>query len=712
MANMIDYAASNNRPMTEDGFNEIDGLILSELGYVHWDEISDLSDADIAETGLTKEQLDAAYRIGGKGLTLQQLIRLFKKTYYYQTKVTGSDQAKLLDKLENNERFANILVSNFDENNKSKGEGDRTGAVDTIEQFAAVTFTFDNKGCANKQNFVSFRGTDGTLEGWNEDFLMAFETETEAQRHSVEYLNNVARYLKGDIRMGGHSKGGNDSNYAFLFCDEEIRKRIVKLYSYDGPGFIPGITYRGKEADRDVYIKMLELLEGSAIAPYDSLIGKLLMENGFVYVDTDGKMLLDHDPFTWQIDVEGNSFATREQSKLAIYFDEVLDDWITSLPEESRKAFVNTIWEFIYKLDPKSFDDVFTIVGEDPLKSFSELFVYIRTMPIDKQIQFSHAFMTLLYYLADDYLEQNIKGYVDLKKRVASKLNDMGLNSLLDVILYLLPDPLNRAGDLVVELFSDPDVVKYALILVGEFVLIELVAFIIDVVAVVYLIVDAAYKSLVTAISVMITVVKLMLDALKQAWNELTQLIGMAVDFVKEKIHQVVQAVRMHIIANFQATISVLFFTAAKMVEGIQHLAHGVKEVVMEIGGYAAECLDFVVKITSPLVYSVVRGITGLLREPVRIDMRRLQSAVDLMEKLASRTGKIDSRLNSLYGRLCWNNIEQEEGIFTSLANLYHLASADIKVDQGYRIRRKANGLKSLFDDYKSTESWVKQQLS
>lgn len=122
-----------------------------------------------------------------------------------------------------------MVVSNYYFENVPKPDGIATGEVDKIEQFGALTFSFSNKGQDQTQNYVAFRGTDGTMEGWNEDFLMAFESETAAQRASVEYLSEIAPYLNGDIRMGGHSKGGNDSNYAYLFCSEKIRTRIIKL---------------------------------------------------------------------------------------------------------------------------------------------------------------------------------------------------------------------------------------------------------------------------------------------------------------------------------------------------------------------------------------------------------------------------------------------------------------------------------------------------
>ena len=51
-------------------------------------------------------------------------------------------------------------------------------------QFAAMTLDL-----TDDVRFVAFRGTDETLLGWKEDFMISF-TETEAQKESLEYLKN------------------------------------------------------------------------------------------------------------------------------------------------------------------------------------------------------------------------------------------------------------------------------------------------------------------------------------------------------------------------------------------------------------------------------------------------------------------------------------------------------------------------------------------
>ncbi|MDE7479386.1 MAG: DUF2974 domain-containing protein, partial [Lachnospiraceae bacterium] len=84
---------------------------------------------------------------------------------------------------------------------------------------------------------MSFRGTDDALIGWKEDFNMAYRTPVVAQLRSTEYVNRVAKLLarKRNLRfyLGGHSKGVNLAVYAAMTCDENIKRRIGKIYNMD-----------------------------------------------------------------------------------------------------------------------------------------------------------------------------------------------------------------------------------------------------------------------------------------------------------------------------------------------------------------------------------------------------------------------------------------------------------------------------------------------
>ena len=118
MANIIDYAGANedyaNRTvLTQDGFNEVDGMVLSQLSYVRWEKIESLSDSDLAEFGMDSEQLREAVGVGGAGLPLSQLVAIYKKTDYYKSLGEKDPERLLLEAVSSNDRFADMTVSNY-----------------------------------------------------------------------------------------------------------------------------------------------------------------------------------------------------------------------------------------------------------------------------------------------------------------------------------------------------------------------------------------------------------------------------------------------------------------------------------------------------------------------------------------------------------------------------------------------------------------------
>lgn len=97
-------------------------------------------------------------------------------------------------------------------------------------QFSAVTFILEDKTL-----YIAYRGTDESIVGWKEDFNMVFQSPVPGQAYAVKYLNMVTGKLKNRFYLGGHSKGGNLAVYAAMNCTKDVRDRILKIYSMDGP---------------------------------------------------------------------------------------------------------------------------------------------------------------------------------------------------------------------------------------------------------------------------------------------------------------------------------------------------------------------------------------------------------------------------------------------------------------------------------------------
>jgi hypothetical protein len=153
MANIFDYLAwRKDVPFTVSPFNEVDGLVLAELIY------ADFSGC-VAEDG-EKVPLSAVRERFWQRHTKEEIMAddSFTKTAPF-----------LMDDMLDGARFAGTSVSWFYD------------VVDTAAdiQLAVATFWLPD-GTA----FVAFRGTDSTIVGWKEDFLLSYLPETEGQRRA------------------------------------------------------------------------------------------------------------------------------------------------------------------------------------------------------------------------------------------------------------------------------------------------------------------------------------------------------------------------------------------------------------------------------------------------------------------------------------------------------------------------------------------------
>ncbi len=203
------------------------------------------------------------------------------------------------------------------------------------KQFSACTLKLPNGEC-----YVSFRGTDNSLVGWKEDLNMAFETNVPSQVRAVEYLEAVAKSTRAPLYLGGHSKGGNLAVYATAHCRPSTYKRVKRVFSHDGPGFT---TEALASAD---YSRVGEKL--SKTVPESSLIGMMFeQQEDYAVVRSTQVGAMQHDPFSWV--VEGAAFVLADDmSRSAVYVDQSLNQWVSSMSHEEREGFVNALFSVLY----------------------------------------------------------------------------------------------------------------------------------------------------------------------------------------------------------------------------------------------------------------------------------------------------------------------------------------------------------------------------
>ncbi len=305
MANIFDYLNwRKDVPFTVSPFNEVDGLVLSELIYADF-------------SGCVESE--------GEKIPLSEVRERFWQRHTKEEIMADDSFTKmapfLMDGMTEAARFAGTQVSWYYD------------VVDTAEdiQLAVASFWLPDGTV-----FVAFRGTDSSIVGWKEDFLLSYLPETEGQRRAAAYMN--AHFSEGDtpIRVGGHSKGGNLAVFAAVSACSEVRKKIQAVYSNDGPGFLEAFTQ--SEAYRDMLPRIV------SIVPEDSIIGTLLSNEAYLHVvKSSASGIIQHDGFTWQ--VLGPKFEEAEKRSDSSYVVETtLRQWLQSLSENDRRMFVNTLF--------------------------------------------------------------------------------------------------------------------------------------------------------------------------------------------------------------------------------------------------------------------------------------------------------------------------------------------------------------------------------
>ena len=352
MADIFDYLKRRGHvSFAEDPFNEVDNLILAMLSYADFDGILDDSFKTVSLNIADRRYFEKHPRT------------LAKKSIFHFERAP-----LLMDSMLKGNRFRETELTKY---------------VDIINsdkdmQMSAVTFLLSD-GSA----YVAFRGTDTTVAGWKEDFNMSYMPETEGQRSAVRYLNEVGAEISGPIRVGGHSKGGNFAIYASAFCDREIQERIITVYTNDGPGF------RSEVMEREAYKRILPKVV--SIVPETSIIGMMFTNNvGHLIVKSKGVGLLQHDALLWM--VEGNRFKETKQSALGSFINNSQKEWLSTLDDESREMFVNTLFSFFEATGMATFDEM--IVNRRT--SAKKIMDAIKDLPKEKRAMLMTAMAGLL----------------------------------------------------------------------------------------------------------------------------------------------------------------------------------------------------------------------------------------------------------------------------------------------------------------------------
>ena len=241
--------------------------------------------------------------------------------------ITGGDLGNLalFDAAVRTKRFGSLIMSDYTD----------ISQTEPPLQFSAVTFTH-----RDSFSFIAFRGTDSSLAGWKENFMISF-TKTRAQQLAEIYAaDRISR--GGNWYIAGHSKGGNLALYAACRLSDEELARVLHVYILDGPGLCPEVM------DTEL-IRRVDPVTTCIIPEFD-VIGKLfdpgITDTRIVKSFRDG--LLQHSLPSWLID-HGELATAEKNTSRSLRLNEVMDSWIENRPPEERAIFIDELFEALDK---------------------------------------------------------------------------------------------------------------------------------------------------------------------------------------------------------------------------------------------------------------------------------------------------------------------------------------------------------------------------
>lgn len=372
MANILDYLDwRGDLTFAQSPFNEIDNLLLSQLVYV------DL--AGIVPGPESKEKIRVA-----------EASRIFFATHDEQKimeKVSMTKTAMyVLKKMAESERYKDAMLGGY-VNNIS---------IEEQSQFAVVCVYLGDKSL-----FVAFSGTDDTIVGWRENFNMSYLGATPGQMKAVEYLNHMVGIGQWKVRVGGHSKGGNLAVYSAVHCKPLIKRKIISVYSNDGPGFSQEMVL--SEAYQEMIPKIF------TYTPETSIVALLLEHEEEVRVVKSSNVGVgQHDAMSWE--VIGTHFVYSDKvTERSIFIDETMKTWLMDIDASQREEIVNAIFAILDELNIQTVDD-FTHLKLADLQEANKL---RKNLPVETQELLTHAIKLLFKTgraMVEDYLREKLEG--------------------------------------------------------------------------------------------------------------------------------------------------------------------------------------------------------------------------------------------------------------------------------------------------------------
>lgn len=323
MKNMLDYIKEFGHVSFEErAFSEIDALVLTELEYLPLENV--VPSDENGENFVTVKEIAEYMQEHKQELFDENPMMITQERHEVSQVIADAPRFQSL-------KFFGV-VSVWDK--------------DTTKQFAAVTVEVEPS-----VRLVVFRGTDETLIGWKEDFLMTYSPLVAAQTDAKEYLAKQASLFDGDLMISGHSKGGNLAIYAAATQEEDVQLRIVDIFCFDSPGLYRSVL------ETKGYQNIVPL--AMRYIPQDSLVGLMLeSEVPYVIVKSNASGAMQHSAMTWEIE-DGQFIKMEKLTKNSQLNDQTFKKWTESVSDEELELFWNVFFELLFSVGIDTVNDLY-----------------------------------------------------------------------------------------------------------------------------------------------------------------------------------------------------------------------------------------------------------------------------------------------------------------------------------------------------------------
>ena len=323
MKNMLVYIKEFGHVSFEErAFSEIDALVLTELEYLPLEKV--VPSDENGEDFVTVKEIAEYMQEHKQELFDENPMMITQERHEVSQVIADAPRFQSL-------KFFGV-VSEWDK--------------DTTKQFAAVTVEVEPS-----VRLVVFRGTDETLIGWKEDFLMTYSPLVAAQTDAKEYLAKQASLFDGDLMVSGHSKGGNLAIYAAATQVEDVQLRIVDIFCFDSPGLYRSVL------ETKGYQNIVPL--AMRYIPQDSLVGLMLeSEVPYVIVKSNATGAMQHSAMTWEIE-DGQFIKMEKLTKNSQLNDQTFKKWTESVSDEELELFWNVFFELLFSVGIDTVNDLY-----------------------------------------------------------------------------------------------------------------------------------------------------------------------------------------------------------------------------------------------------------------------------------------------------------------------------------------------------------------